>query len=282
MRLAPLATTRGAEGDNLDIASIIGLLLGLVAIVGGALIEGLMVRHIYQPTAGLIVFGGTCGAVLLSFPLKIVVRALKALEKVMKEPKTNDVSIVNEIIGYANKARKDGLISLENALPRVSDPFLRRALSLAVDGTDPKVMRETMEIELDHLEEEWEQEARVFEGAGGYAPTIGILGAVLGLIHVMDNLADPNKLGGGIAVAFVATVYGVGSANLIFLPISAKLKVRMRHAVLLKEMMLEGVAGMLEGINPRIIEERLKGFLSSESRIRIGTRSIGERTRIAA
>ncbi len=279
---APIIAAKGAEGDNLDIASIIGLLLGLFAIVGGALIEGLTIGSISQPTAGLIVFGGTCGAVLLSFPLKIVVRAIRALKKVITEPKTNDVSIVNEIIGYANKARKDGLISLENLLPRVSDPFLRRAMSLAVDGTDPKVMRETMEIELDHLEQEWEQEAKVFEGAGGYAPTIGILGAVLGLIHVMDNLADPSKLGGGIAVAFVATVYGVGSANLIFLPISAKLKVKMRHAVLLKEMMLEGVAGMLEGINPRIIEERLKGFLSSESRSRIGNRGLMGRERIAA
>jgi chemotaxis protein MotA len=266
----------------LDITSIIGLLLGLTAIVGGALIEGLTIGSISQPTAALIVLGGTCGAVLLSFPLKIIVRAGKSLKRVMTEPKTNDLAIVHEIIGYANKARKDGLISLESVLFHVSDPFLRRALTLAVDGTDPKIMRETMEIELDHMEQEWEQEAKVFEGAGGYAPTIGILGAVLGLIHVMDNLADPSKLGGGIAVAFVATVYGVGSANLIFLPISAKLKVKMRHSILLREMMLEGVVGMLEGINPRIIEERLKGFLSSETRARLGNRGIGGRERIAA
>jgi chemotaxis protein MotA len=266
----------------LDITSVVGLFLGIFAIVGGALFEGLTIGSISQPTAALIVLGGTCGAVLFSFPLKTVKGAGQALLKVMTESQVNEAALIHEIIGFANKARKDGLVSLESAVGRIADPFLRRAMSLAVDGTDPKTVKETMEIELNRFEQECDQEAKVFEGAGGYAPTIGILGAVLGLIHVMENLADPNKLGGGIAVAFVATVYGVGTANLIFLPIATKLKVKTKQTIIIREMMLEGVLGMLEGLNPRIVEERLKGFLSQEYRTRLAMRIVGEKERIAA
>jgi chemotaxis protein MotA len=257
-------------------------LLGLLAVVGGALLEGLHVSSIMQPTAAIIVLGGTLGATLLSFPLKAILGAMKALVKVMVEPKTNEIGLIEEIIGYANKARKDGLISLESMIPNASDDFLKRAMSLAVDGTDPKVLRETMEIELTHMEEEGDMEAKVFEGAGGYSPTIGIIGAVLGLIHVMNKLDDPSKIGGGIAVAFVATVYGVGVANLIFLPIASKLKAKLKAAMVGKEMMLEGVIGMLEGINPRIIEERLKGYLSKASKDKVGAKTGAEKEKIAA
>ncbi|MEW5976536.1 MAG: flagellar motor protein [Acidobacteriota bacterium] len=254
----------------MDITSVIGLVLGIGAVVGGALLEGLHMGSISQPTAAIIVLGGTFGATLVSFPPHAVIGALKSFQKILFHTGSQMRALIDEIIGYANKARKDGLISLENQIPTASDAFLRKALSLAVDGTDPKVLRETMEIELDHMDERGELDAKVYESAGGFAPTIGIIGAVLGLIHVMENLSDPSKLGAGIAVAFVATVYGVGSANLIFLPCANKLKLRHREAMASREMMLEGVIGILEGINPRIIEEKLKGYLS-EAQKRQGT-----------
>jgi chemotaxis protein MotA len=244
-----------------DIASIIGILLGLGAVLGGAVLEGLPMASISQPTAAIIVLGGTLGATVLSFPLSSVLGALKGAVKVILEPKTTNAQVVVEIIGYANKARKEGLISLENQIPNVSDPFLRKAMSLAVDGTDSKLLIETMEIEMENLDHEGLQDAKVFEAAGGYSPTIGIIGAVLGLIHVMENLSDPSKLGSGIAVAFVATVYGVSLANLVFLPCANKLKMKHQSVMTTKTMMLEGVVGILEGINPRIIEEKLKGFI---------------------
>jgi len=250
----------------LDIASIVGILLGLGAVLGGAVLEGLEFHSISQPTAAIIVLGGTIGATTLSFPLKAVIGAGKGLMKVLFEPKTSNAQIVRDIIGYANKARKEGLISLESELGAVSDEFLRKALSLAVDGTDSKLLRDTMDIELDHLDHEGLHDAKVFEAAGGYAPTIGIIGAVLGLIHVMENLSDPSKLGSGIAVAFVATVYGVSLANLFFLPCANKLKLKHQSMMTAKEMMLEGVLGILEGINPRVIEEKLNGYLSHEER----------------
>lgn len=250
----------------MDIASILGLVLGITAIVGGALLEGLHLGSIAQPTAALIVLGGTIGATVLSFPLKTVKSALAGVRRVLLDKKGNSAAVVDEILSYAIKARKDGLLSLDSRIPTASDDFLKKAMRLAVDGTDAKVLRDTMEIELDHLDEQGELDAKVFDAAGGFAPTIGIIGAVLGLIHVMENLSDPSKLGAGIAVAFVSTVYGVGSANLIFLPFANKLKVKHRRTVAAKEMILEGVIGIMEGVNPKIIEEKLKGYLSVEER----------------
>ncbi|HEX4996832.1 MAG TPA: flagellar motor protein [Terriglobia bacterium] len=248
----------------MDIASIIGIVLGLGAVLGGAVLEGLHFGSISQPTAAIIVLGGTLGATTLSFPLSAIIGAAKGMTRILLEPKVSSAGIVQEIIALANKARKEGLISLEGDIAGVSDGFLRKALSLAVDGTDSKLLRETMEIELDHLDHEGQHDAKVFEAAGGYAPTIGIIGAVLGLIHVMENLSDPSKLGSGIAVAFVATVYGVSMANLFFLPCANKLKLKHQAAMSQREMMLDGVLGILEGINPRVIEEKLNGYLSHD------------------
>ncbi len=266
----------------MDITTIIGLVLGLTAVVGGALLEGLHLSAISQPTAAVIVFGGTFGATILSFPLRVILGAGKAFIRVFLEPKTKNAAVIGEIIGYANKARKDGLISLESMIPTASDEFLKKAMSLAVDGTDPKVLRETMEIELNHMDEAGETETKVFESAGGFSPTIGIIGAVLGLIHVMENLSDPSKLGSGIAVAFVATVYGVGSANLFFLPMATKLKMKHKLSMTAKEMMLEGVIGMLEGVNPRIIEEKLKGYLHEDEKPKGSGKGAAEKERMAA
>jgi chemotaxis protein MotA len=247
---------------SLDIASVIGLTLAISAILGGQALEGGKVGSILQGTAALIVFGGTFGACLLQFPLAVALKIFKSVVKAFQEPKTNNKEVIREIIRLANKARKEGVISLETDAQKISDPFLKRALTMAMDGVEPKVLRETMELEIANLEDEAEQPIKFWNAAGGYSPTIGILGAVLGLIHVMENLTDPSKLGGGIAVAFVATVYGVGLANLVYLPIAGKLKLKSKIHLVAKEIMLVGVISILEGENPRLIEDKLRSYLS--------------------
>ncbi len=245
----------------MDKATLIGLVLGIGAVLGGQLLEGGNLRSIMQVTAAVIVFGGTFGAVFLSYPFKIVIGALKGIKDIIQEPPHDPSEIIKQITAYANKARKEGILSLEKEIKNVGDPFLGKALTMAVDGVEPHIIREAMENELQYLDEHGKMNSKVFKAAGGYAPTIGILGAVLGLIAVMENLNDPSKLGSGIAVAFVATVYGVGSANLLFLPIATKLEMRHRHHMILKEMMLEGVVAVSTGENPRLIEEKLNAFL---------------------
>lgn len=250
----------------MDFTSIAGLILGICAIVLGNMMEGSGMSSIMQFTAALIVFGGTCGAVVLSFPATALRLTVTAIKEVFFHRQRDMNRVISHIVTLSYKARKDGIIALEEDALRSDEPFLRRALTLAIDGTDSKLLRETMEIEMDNIEHELEMPAKVFECAGGIAPTIGILGAVLGLIHVMQNLTDPNKLGGGIAVAFVATVYGVGTANLIFLPMSNKLKNKMKGKMIYYEAILEGILSIQNGDNPRMIEEKLKGFLSSREK----------------
>jgi len=246
----------------MDKASIIGIVLGIGAVLGGQALEGGSIHSIMQLTAGIIVFGGTFGAVFLSYPFQNVIGSFKDIKKILKEPPQDPFQIINQITQYANKARKEGILSLEKELNTIDDPFLKKALALAVDGVESNLIREAMETELEYLDEHGKVNSKVWKAAGGYAPTVGILGAVLGLIHVMENLNDPSKLGAGIAVAFVATVYGVGSANLLFLPFSTKLEVRHRHEMIIKEMILEGVIAVSTGENPRLIEEKLNSFLS--------------------
>jgi chemotaxis protein MotA len=246
----------------MDKASIIGIVLGIGAVLGGQALEGGSIHSIMQITAAFIVLGGTFGAVFLSYPFHNVIGSFKDIKTIIKEPPQDPFQIINQITQYANKARKEGILSLEKELKTIEDPFLKKALAMAVDGVEPHLIREAMETELEYLDEHGKVNSKVWKAAGGYAPTIGILGAVLGLIHVMENLNDPSKLGSGIAVAFVATVYGVGSANLLFLPFSTKLEVRHRHQVIIKEMILEGILAVSTGENPRLIEEKLKSFLS--------------------
>jgi chemotaxis protein MotA len=248
--------------SSLDIGSVVGLTVGILAILGGQALEGGSVKSILQSTAALIVLGGTFGACMLQFPLAVAVASFKAVIRVFREPKANNREVIKEIIRLANKARKEGVISLESDAEKIADPFLKKALTMAMDGVEPKVLRETMELEIENLEEETEQPIKFWQAAGGYSPTIGILGAVLGLIHVMENLTDPSKLGGGIAVAFVATVYGVGLANLVYLPMAGKLKLKSRAHLVAKEIMLVGVISILEGENPRLIDDKLRSFLS--------------------
>jgi chemotaxis protein MotA len=246
---------------KLDIATIAGILVGFGAIIVGNHLEGGHLSSVLQPTAALIVLGGTLGAVLVSFPLSGVIRGTKSLIALFLDRGTDARTLIDEIIGYARKARKDGLVSLERDVKSSSNPLLSRALLLAVDGIDSQAMRETLDFDLAEVDEQGEIEEKVFEAAGGYAPTIGILGAVLGLIHVMSNLSDVGKVGEGIAVAFVATIYGVGAANLLFLPAAAKLKLKHRHEMKLREMIVEGAIAIQQGQNPKLIESKLSAFV---------------------
>jgi len=244
-----------------DLATIAGLVLAVGGIMGGLMLEGGKAKDVAQVTAAIIVLSGTIGAVMVTTPLHTLLGAVKKLGSVFFERSHHPEAIVEEIIGYASKARKSGIVSLEHEANSIQDPFLRKALNLAVDGTDLQIIRQTMELEIAMEEHHGEAEAKVFESAGGYAPTIGIIGAVLGLIQVMKNLSNIEEVGHGIAVAFVATVYGVGSANLFFLPAGNKLKARVQQAVQNKELMLEGVAGIVEGLNPKLIQSKLEAYL---------------------
>jgi len=238
-----------------------GVIVGLGGIMLGLLLEGGKLSQVIQPTAAIIVFGGTLGAVLLQYPMPVVASAFRRLIQVFLERKLDPQQTVQQLVIFANKARRYGMISLDADLPSLSDPFLKRALMLAVDGTEPQELRKTMQLEIDNQAEYEDNIPKVFESAGGFAPTIGIIGAVLGLIQVMQHLDNINEVGKGIAVAFVATVYGVGSANLFFLPSSGKLRLRIREEQIIREMTLEGVVSILEGMNPRMLESKLIGFL---------------------
>ena len=245
----------------MDIASIGGIALALIGILAGMMIEGGSIAQITQPTAAMIVVGGTAGAVMLQFPMKVFLAALKQAMKIFFTGGSDGEAILTQLVAFANKARKSGIVSLDADLPTVSDPFLRQALMLAVDGTEPSEVRKIMQLELDNKAEMEEKIPQVFEAAGGYSPTVGIIGAVLGLIQVMQHLDNIDEVGRGIAVAFVATIYGVAVANLICLPAAGKLKIRHREEQMIKEMMLEGVISILEGMNPRMIETKLRTYL---------------------
>jgi chemotaxis protein MotA len=244
-----------------DKSSLSGVALALGGIIAGLLLEGGNLRQILQPTAAMIVFGGTLGAVMLQFPLPVVREAFRRTGSVFISPKQNPQATIHRLMQYAQKARREGIVSLDADLREIEDPFLKRSLMLAVDGTEAQELRKIMELELDHNAEYEEQVPQVFESAGGFAPTIGIIGAVLGLIQVMQHLDKIDEVGKGIATAFVATIYGVASANLLYLPMAGKMKIRIRDEQIAREMTIEGVASILEGMNPRMLETKLFGFL---------------------
>ncbi len=251
----------------MDKSSLGGIVLALGGIIAGLLLEGGNFRQILQPTAAMIVFGGTIGAVMLQFPLAVVLAAFRRLGSVFVMPKQTVHETIERLVDYAQKARREGIVSLDRELAQIEDPFLKKSLMLAVDGTEPQELRKIMELELDNQAEYEEQVPQVFESAGGFAPTIGIIGAVLGLIQVMQHLDKIDEVGRGIAVAFVATIYGVGSANLLYLPVAGKLKLRIREEQIAREMTLEGVASILEGMNPRMLETKLLGYLGEAGRV---------------
>jgi len=252
----------GPKRDPLrpDWATFGGFALALGGIVGGLLLEKGSIQDVAQGTAAMIVFGGTIGAVLVTTPLPVFLRALKRLGSVLFEQANSTTATMEALIQYATKARKNGIVSLEAEAAAITDPFMRKALSLAVDGTDLQEIRKMMEIDINLTEQSSEADAKVWDAAGGYAPTVGIIGAVMGLIQVMKHLEDIKEVGHGIAVAFVATVYGVASSNLFFLPSANKMRARMHDASTLKEMTLEGVMGIVEGLNPTLIRLKLAAF----------------------
>ncbi len=245
----------------MDKTSVFGLLLGLAAILGGQLLEGGAIVSLLQPTALLIVLGGTLGAVMLQSPYAVFVRGMRMARWIWFPPTTDEERLIRQISAWGYTARREGLLALENDTGLVKDEFTRKGLQLLVDGADPERLREVLSVDIDTFEEQMKLSARIWEAAGGYSPTIGILGAVLGLIHVMENLSDPAKLGAGIAVAFVATIYGVGLANLVFLPMANKLKAHINRLVAQREMIVDGLLGIANGDNPRIIESRLQGYV---------------------
>jgi len=249
----------------LDKATLGGLLLGIGGILLGLILEGGNLGQVLQPTAAMIVFGGTFGAILIQYPLGVVFNAFRQLARLFAESGNNARSTIETLVKYAHQARREGIVSLDKELPNIQEPFLRRSLMLAVDGTEPQELRKIMELELDNQAEQEEKIAQVFESAGGFSPTIGIIGAVLGLIQVMQHLDKIEEVGRGIAVAFVATIYGVGAANLLLLPAAGKLKIRIREQQIIREMTLEGVISILEGMNPRMLEAKLLGFLTEET-----------------
>jgi len=248
----------------MDKGTVIGGLVAVCAILAGLILEGGKVGQIIQPTAALIVFGGTLGAILVQYPLEAVMKAFRDLGRIVFVRTNDPQSVVREIVTLAHKARKEGIVALDNVLGSITDPFLRKALMLAVDGTEPDELRKMMELELERQDEDDETSPRVFESAGAFSPTVGIIGAVLGLIQVMQHLDDIDEVGKGIAVAFVATVYGVGAANLMLIPTAGKLRIRGREEQVIREMMLEGVISILEGMNPRMIEIKLESYVADE------------------
>jgi chemotaxis protein MotA len=249
-----------------DKSSVGGIVLAVCGILLGLILEGGNLGQVLQPTAAMIVFGGTIGATMLQFPLSTVLAAFRSLARVFFERKKDGQAVIREIVGYAQKARKEGIVSLERDMENIHDPFLKKSLMLAIDGTEPQELEKMMELELQNRVEQEEKIPMVFEAAGGFSPTIGILGAVLGLIQVMQHLDKMDEVGRGIAVAFVATIYGVGAANIFFLPSAGKLKIRIREEQMAREMMLEGVVSILEGLNPRMVETKLRGFLAEAAK----------------
>lgn len=250
----------------MDIATIVGIVLSIGSIIGGQALEGGHLSSIMQLTAFIIVAGGTIGACCVQNPLSVVIKSIGSLGMVFGNTPIDTKGTIKLILDLANVSRKQGLLALEGKLKDIKDPFFKKGVQLIVDGTDPKAVHEILEIEVEHHEEAGVKAAKVWEAAGGYAPTVGILGAVLGLIHVMENLADPSKLGGGIAVAFVATVYGVGLANLFFLPFANKIKMKLKEESGARNIIIMGLVGLAQGENPRLLQEKLESFLPHEER----------------
>lgn len=245
----------------MDITSLVGIFFGIVCILIGQAMEGGNIGQLLQITAAFIVFGGTGGAIILSFSIEELKNAVVLLKDVFFGEKVVFEDVIAEIIKFATKARREGAISLEKEARTASDSLMVMGLEAVADGTDPALVRQMMETQVSLLEDKVNGGAKVWESAGGFAPTIGIIGAVLGLIQVMQNLSDPSKLGAGIAVAFVATIYGVGSANLLFIPFATKMKFKYKKIFLKKEVIIEGILAIQAGESPALIERKLMAYV---------------------
>ena len=245
----------------MDKLTLAGILIALSAIIGGNILEGGYTHSLVQLTAFVIVMGGTLGAIMVQTRMGTFIRAIRMIPWIFKPPVVDIDVCIQKIVKWSHTARKEGLLGLESIAESEPDEFARKALQLLVDGSEPETIRDVLDVDMVSKEHTELQAARVFEAMGGYSPTIGIIGAVMGLIHVMNNLADPSALGPGIAVAFVATIYGVGMANILFLPMSHKLKALIHHQIRYYEMIVDGIISIAEGENPRNIEMKLQGYL---------------------
>ena len=263
------ALRRCRKGLKVNKGTLSGIAIAFSGIAAGLYLDHGQVGQMLQPTAALIVFGGTLGAVMVQFPFRVVMQAVGQLKAVFVGVDDPAARIIDDLVRYAARARRNGMISLESELELIEEPFLKKSLTLAIDGTHVHELRKAMELEMDREADSDDLIPKVFEAAGGFAPTIGILGAVIGLIQVMQQLTSINEVGKGIAVAFVATIYGVGSANIFFLPCAGRIKILMHRKQVLRELMLDGVISMVERMSPRVMEAKLAVYRSSS---RTGTR----------
>jgi chemotaxis protein MotA len=245
----------------LDILSILGLVLALNAILVGAVLKGAGIMALVSAAAFMIVVVGTIAAIFIQTPLPVMRRALAIVPWILRPPTRDGKKLISKIVEWSNTARKQGLLGLEPTIAREDDEFVKKALQLVVDGSEPESISSVMYVELNMREHADTSAAKVFEGMGIYSPTLGIIGAVLGLMAVLQNLADPSKLGHGIAAAFTATVYGIGLANLLFLPVASKLKAIIQRQTQFREMVIDGMLCIAQGENPRSIEAKLQGYL---------------------
>lgn len=245
----------------MDKLSVVGIVLALIALIGGSILKGAGAGALLSPAAFVIVIIGTTASIFIQTPLATFKHGLKLAKWTVFPPKNEAPLLIERIVNWSGVARKQGLLALEAEVANEADPFIQKGLQMLVDGAEPEMIRNILEVELQSREHQDLQGAKVFEGMGIYAPTLGIIGAVMGLMAVLKNLADPSKLGHGIAAAFVATIYGIGSANLFFLPIAAKLKAVIGEQTRVREMIIEGLISISQGENPRNIESKLKGYL---------------------
>ncbi len=267
----------------MDLATILGLIVAAIGILGGFTIEGGSIGGLINIPGFMIVIVGTMGAVMVAFPLEYIIGMPKvAMATIFTKVTVHAHHMADELVKMADRARREGLLSLEDDAQNIKDDFAKKALMLMIDGTDPDALRSIMEIDIDGLAQRHRENARVFEAAGGFAPTLGVLGAVLGLITVLSHLDKPEDLGHGIATAFVATFYGVGIANIVFLPLGEKLKVRSAEERMVREMILEGILAIQAGDNPRIVREKLDSFLAPGKRSKRDDGAAAEAPRAAA
>ncbi|MEI8389233.1 MAG: flagellar motor protein [bacterium] len=260
----------------MDLTSLIGPIAGIALVIGSFLMEGGDIASLIQVTAALIVFGGTFGAVVFSFSQEQLISAMKATKRVFFNQHIDQKEIIAELVRYATKARKEGVIVLEKEAKNASDPLIKLGLEAVSDGADPSLVRDLMETQLAQMETSSTSDMKVWEAAGAYSPTFGIIGAVMGLINVMKNLADPSALGAGIAVAFVATIYGLIGANLVFIPMNTKIKNKDHHIFLAKQMMIEGILSIQAGESPALIERKLQAFILESAASHDGKKSAEE------
>lgn len=249
------------------VKSLIGLIISIVALGAALWLEHISYKSLLVPAALLIIFGGTFGATIFSFPIQHILNIPRVLRKALTEQSFDSSEVINTLVGFAQKARREGLLALEHDIKDLDNEFLKKGIELVVDGNDPELVRDIMETQLGFLKYRHKIGQSVFESLGGYAPTMGMIGAVAGLISVLSSLKNPNDLGPKVALAFVATFFGIAIANIIFLPISNRLKFLSSEEVLLGQLMIEGILSVQAGDNPRIVEEKLKAFLSPKERI---------------